>query len=359
VTTSSKTRETPRIGAEDGIPEGPRSLPAPLRRDLEDPALGQDPIAERLARGLPSFITASLLHAAAAAVSLGSLGKRARSNLDLAFKGELDSNARRRVMKGSLHHAARVASEWARLSRLKRGGRSAARVWEWLESYVSMDESVRHLDGELERGRGVILATAHIGNWELLGARVTPHIIASGYDPIAIGLDRGGWLRKLRTAYGVESLPQNTAPRRLLEALSEGRPIALLADMEVRRLAGTFLPFFGVPALTMTAPAALARSSGCAILPMRCYLPRDSSRYRVSFDAPLSIDSKLPRKEATIDLTRRLNAVYEGWIRETPEQWAWYQPRWRTRPGTLDAIPLSARAERPDLPGAYDGEAEA
>jgi KDO2-lipid IV(A) lauroyltransferase len=356
VTTRSDTREAPRQGADSGVLKGPQSLPTPPQRDAEAPAARRDPFTERVARGIPSFITTSLLHAVASAASLGALGKRASSNLELALEGELDSDARRRVMKGSLHHAARVASEWARLSRLKRGGRSALRVWEWLEEHVSMDESVRHLDGELDRGRGVILATAHIGNWELLGARVTPHIVASGYDPIAIGLDRAGWLRSLRTAYGVESLPQNTHPRELLEALALGRPVALLADMEVRRLAGTFLPFFGVPALTMTAPAALARSSGCAILPMRCYLPRGATRYRVCFDPPLSIDAKLPRKEATIDLTSRLNAVYEAWIRETPEQWAWYQPRWRTRPGTLDAIPLSARAERPDLPGAYDGE---
>ena len=124
--------------------------------------------------------------------------------------------------------------------------------------------------------------------------------------------------------------------------------------MEVRRLAGTFLPFLGTPALTMTAPAALARSSGCSILPMRCYLPRGAAGYRVCFEPPLSLDSDLPRKEATLDLTRRLSSVYEAWIRETPEQWAWYQPRWRTRPGTLDAIPLGARAKRPELPGAYD-----
>ena len=353
MTTGTKTREAPQRGAEDGVQGGPLSLRAPLRWD---PDVGRDPLAERVARRLPALFTRPLLHAAATALSLGSLGKRARANLDLTLGEELGSDDRRQVMKGSLHHAARVASEWARLSRLKLGGRPAARVWEWIEEHVSMDESVRHLDAELERGRGVILATAHIGNWELLGARVTPHIVSSGYDPIAIGLDRSGWLRRLREAYGVESLPQNTHPRELLAALAEGRPVALLADMEVRRLAGTFLPFLGVPALTMTAPAALARSSGCAILPMRCYLPRQATRYRVCFDAPLTIDASLPKKEATVDLTRRLNDVYERWIRETPEQWAWYQPRWRTRPGSIDAIPLSARAERPDLPGAYDGD---
>ena len=72
------------------------------------------------------------------------------------------------------------------------------------------------------------------------------------------------------------------------------------------------------------------------------------------FDPPLSVDASLSKKEATIELTGRLNDVYESWIRETPEQWAWYQPRWRTRPGTLDAIPLSARVGRLDLPGAND-----
>ena len=89
---------------------------------------------------------------------------------------------------------------------------------------------------------------------------------------------------------------------------------------------------------------------------MRCYLPHGENTYRIRFEQPLRIDPGLPRKQATSDLMRRLNSTYESWIRETPEQWAWYQPRWRTRPGTLEAIPLSARAGRPDLPGANDGD---
>ena len=343
--TAANTREAAHRGAESGISGGPAT-----------PLTCGDPLLERVARRLPPALTSALLRGVAAAASVSSLGERASANLDLTLGEELDEGERRSVMKGSLRHAARLATEWAQLSRLKLGGRPAARTEQWLEEQVALDESVRLLDEELEQGRGVILATGHIGNWELLGASVTPRILASGRVPIAVGLDRSGWLRRLRAAYGVESLPQNTHPRALRDALREGRPVALLADMEVRRLAGAFLPFLGVPALTMTAPAALARSSGCAILPMRCYLPRGASRYRVTFDAPLSIDEGLSKKEATLDLTRRLNEVYEAWIRETPEQWAWYQPRWRTRPGTLDAIPLAARADRADLPGANDGD---
>ena len=346
--TPADRREAGREGAARGLSRDPRG-------HVGSPTSG-DPLLERVARRLPRPIIAALMQAAARAAGRGSLGRRARANLELVLGDELGERARREVERGSLRHAARVATEWAQLSRLKLGGQHKERALDWLEEQVSLDDSVRHLDEELEAGRGVILATAHIGNWELLGARVTPRILARGRTPIAVGLDRSGWLRRLRAAYGVEGLPQNTHPRVLKEALTEGRPVALLADMEVRRLAGAFLPFLGVPALTMTAPAALARASGCAILPMRCYIPNGSDSYRVSFEAPLSLDASLPKKEGTIDLTSRLNQVYEAWIRETPAQWAWYQPRWRTRPGTLEAIPLAARAERPDLPGAYDGD---
>ena len=331
------------------------SASSPSSGDIDSMSDHRTPLFGRLAAALPDLVLRGGLHAAAGAASLSPWCRRARANLDLALGKELDEASRNRTARACLHHAARIASEWLRLSRLEGTGRRAARVQRWMEENISIDESIHHFDAELDAGRGVVIATAHIGNWELLGARLVPHVRAHGVNPVAVGLDRHGWLRRLRESYGVESLPQNTHPRRLLEVLAAGRPIALLADMEVRRLAGTFLPFLGTDALTMTAPAALARSAGCAILPMRCYIPRGETGYHICAEPPLSIDPDLPRKEATHALTRRLNSVYETWIRETPEQWAWYQPRWRTRPGTLDAIPLKARADRPDLPGANDG----
>jgi len=316
-------------------------------------------LAERLSAVLPQPLMSAALRGVAAAASFSTLRRRARTNLDLALGDELDEATRKRVSKACLHHAARVASEWLHISRMRRGGRSSERVQRWVEDNVSYDDSFEHLNTTLESGRGFLLATAHIGNWELLGARLTAEGLKRGVTPVAVGLDRYGWLRRLRASYGLESVPQNVHPRRLLEVLKAGRPIAVLADMEVRRLAGTFLPFFGVDALTMTAPAALARSADCQILPARCYLPRGESSYRITFEAPLSYNAELKRAEATALLMQELNSIYESWIRETPEQWAWYQPRWRTRPGTLDAIPLRARRDRPDLPGPYDGDPEA
>ena len=310
---------------------------------------------ELLSRKLPLPLLQLVLRGLSLGSSLGPWRERVESNLQLAYGHDLSASDRREISKSCLSHAARIASEWLLLSKAQSGGRGAERAERWVRENVSFDGSYKHLEATLQDGCGVVLATGHIGNWELLAARLASEGTKRGVTPVTVGLDRHGWLRKIRASFGVESLPQNSSPRKLLEVLKAGRPIALLADMEVRRLAGSFLPFFGTDALTMTAPASLARSAGCVILPVRCYIPPGEDCYRISFEAPLSFQAELSRKEGTLQLMRELNAIYEEWIRETPEQWAWYQPRWRTRPGTLEAIPLHARRDRPDLPGAYDG----
>ena len=58
----------------------------------------------------------------------------------------------------------------------------------------------------------------------------------------------------------------------------------------------------------------------------------DERRYELCFDEPLAIDPALERDESKRELSRRLNQVFERWLRAAPEQWAWHQPRWRTRP---------------------------
>jgi KDO2-lipid IV(A) lauroyltransferase len=106
----------------------------------------------------------------------------------------------------------------------------------------------------------------------------------------------------------------------------------LLSDLEVRRLRGEFVPFLGVPALTVSAPAALARAAGVPLLPAVCVFDALEGRWRLSFEEPLELDRGLPRLEARRELLARQNEVFGRWIRAHPEQWAWHQPRWRTRP---------------------------
>ena len=61
----------------------------------------------------------------------------------------------------------------------------------------------------------------------------------------------------------------------------------------------------------------------------RCFKQR-GARYRLSAEEPLELDPALDRQAATLELTARLNATFERWIREDPGQWAWHQRRWRS-----------------------------
>jgi lauroyl/myristoyl acyltransferase len=80
---------------------------------------------------------------------------------------------------------------------------------------------------------------------------------------------------------------------------------------------------------------------------VRCIL--EGARYRMAFEEPLELDARLPKGEGERELLTRLNALYERWIRPTPEQWAWHQARWRTQPGELDPAPLSEQRRRERL----------
>jgi len=273
---------------------------------------------------VPAPLVRGLLSAASPLARFTRYERRTAANLELALGAETSALERRRIARGVRLHAARIFPEWLKLAR---GGDGA-----WIDRAVALDPSIAILRRELDRGRGALIVTAHLGNWELLCARLR----RLGLEGAVVGYERPGdpssaWLAEVRRAYGVETLPQRTSAREILRVLQRGGVVGLLADLEARAIDGVFLPFFGVPALTMTAPAALARAAGVPLLPVRCVVDPGGG-YRLSVEEPLAFDRALPRREATSELAARLNAVFERWIREAPEQWAWHQSRWRTRP---------------------------
>jgi len=299
----------------------------------------------RAAAPLPDRLVRAGLGGLASLARFTPYERTARANLELALGAETSAAERNRIARGVRRHAARLCTEWLRLARSGAPGSPQAARGDWIDDAVELDGSIEILRGELARGRGVLIVTAHLGNWELLCARLARLGLAGAVVGYRKPRDPGGrWFEDLRRTYGVTTLPQHTSPRTLLGVLHRGEVLGLLADLEVRRLAGTFLPFFGTPALTMTAPAALARAHGVPLVPVRC-VARDGGRgvYELRVETPLAIDPSLGRREATVELTARLNGVFERWIRAAPEQWAWHQRRWRTRPGEHVAVPLAAR----------------
>lgn len=320
--------------------------PEPLRRRVRARLLRG---VTRAAGFLPEAVLSGALNGAAGLARHSRFERVTLENLELALGLETTAAERRTIARGVRHHSARLFREWIELARTAPKDGSDPRLpgphTRWIDERVELDASHEILRRESERGRGVLVLTAHLGNWELLAGRLH----REGYPGVVIGRHRArdsssDWLIDMRRAYGVTTLPQDSSPRELLRVLQRGEVIGMLTDLEVRRLDGEFLPFFGVPALTMSAPAALARARGIPLVPARCVLR--GARYRLMFEEPLALDDTLDRNAAATELLERLNATYERWIREDPEQWAWHQPRWRTRPGEYEAVPLAEGRRR-------------
>ena len=299
----------------------------------------------RAAGVLPPRCVEFALASASPLVAFTRAERTTRENLahaELVPGRALEDAERDRIARGVRRHGARLVANWLRLAR--RGAPDDARS-AWIDGEVALDPSIEHLERARRDGRGILIVTAHLGDWELLCARL--HRL--GLRGAVVGFERPNdstsrWLERMRAGYGVTTLPQHTSARELLRILRGGGTLGLLCDLEVRRLDGAFLPFLGVPALTMTAPAALARAADLPLLPARCTW--DGARWNLAFEAPLALDPALDKEAAQLDLLARMNATYERWIRATPEQWAWHQRRWRTRPGEVDALPLVEQRRR-------------
>jgi len=248
--------------------------------------------------------------------------RRAREHLAVAFP-ELTAGERERILRRTARHLGITLAEV---------------LWLWRAAPRDVDrlvatEGFHHLEGALEAGRGAVLITGHLGNWELLNARLStagiPMSIAvrEVYDPRLHVL-----ATRLRTRFGTEVIPRgNEAGKRLAAALGRNRVVGLLIDQDIRDVSGVFVPFFGRPAWTPLGAAMLAIRNGAPVIPAFGHRRPDGSHLaRVLPPLPVPEDGSL--RERIRDLTAAATAAIEAQIRAHPEQWVWMHRRWRTRP---------------------------
>lgn len=247
---------------------------------------------------------------------------RALEHLALAFGAERPADELRRIGRECFRNLGRSAAEVA--------GLWAAPPRAVLELFDEAD-GLERFRALLAAGRGLVAVTAHLDNWELLGA----YVAAAGLPVTAVArriyfekYDR--LVNEMRRRCGMEVIYQDEGPRALLRALKAGRLLALLADQDVPRLDGVFVPFFGRPAYTPSGPAALALASG-APLALAYGLRLDRDRHRLVVEPPVEFD-RSDKRRALLEGTRGWSESLERAVRAHPEQWVWMHRRWRTRP---------------------------
>ena len=187
-------------------------------------------------------------------------------------------------------------------------------------------ETLDPLYAALARGRGVLVVSAHLGNWELLARRIAMEgipikvVTRQSPDPAFNAITDS-----LRENAGYTVHPRGSSPRGLLKHLRNNGVVAILADQKSDD--GVYVPFFGQPAGTVAGPAVLALKTGAAVLPL--FAPR---RVGGTFETVFlpEIDTT-PTGETEADVARimgDITAAIESAVRQYPDQWLWLHDRW-------------------------------
>ena len=180
------------------------------------------------------------------------------------------------------------------------------------------------------KGRGIVLALPHMGNWESAGAKAE----AIGIPVLAAaeGLSNQkivDWFVDVRAHLGIETVvigKGNRVTALLAQRLKQGGVIALVSDRDVSSR-GVEVEFFGEATTMPPGPVALAERTGAVLLPVGCYF-EPGGGHRFVIRPPLEIPTAESRDERIRMGTQRFAAVLEGLIREAPQDWHLFVPNW-------------------------------
>jgi KDO2-lipid IV(A) lauroyltransferase len=241
----------------------------------------------------------------------------ARRNLEICFP-EIEAGERERLLR---RHFRSVG-----LSVVEMGVGWFAPIEE-LRERVEI-RGLEHLDAALAAGRGALLLTAHFTPIEV-GVSVLedyPGTISSLYRPQRNAMM--DWLiLRGRSRFSSTQVSRDNV-RLLIRLLRQNEAVLYMPDQTYLGNQSAMIPFFGEPATTNIATSKIAKISGAPVLPYWFRRNADERTYTVEIESPLE---HFPTDDAIAD-TRRIVALLEARIRETPEQYLWVYKKFKRRP---------------------------
>jgi len=194
-------------------------------------------------------------------------------------------------------------------------------------------EGREHLDNALALGCGVILVSAHFGNFPLMLAKLS----LQGYKIAGIMramrdsrvekifLTQRNSL-KIKTIY---SQPRALCVSNTLESLRHNELVFIPLDQNFGT-AGVFVDFFGRKAATATGPVVLAQRTRAALVP--CFILRQNDdTHKIICEPALNLEEGKDLQEMILINIQRLTRIIESYIRRYPAEWGWIHRRWKSR----------------------------
>ncbi len=198
-----------------------------------------------------------------------------------------------------------------------------------LHQYITIEN--RHFLAEaVEQGRGVVLLTAHVGNWEWLGAS-----LAMDGFPLAAVIKRQPndqhtrILNEYREMTGIEIFARGTTELvSAARALKKGKILGFLADQDAGTT-GLFIEFLGKMSSTPVGPTVFAKKFKAPVVPV-FMVRKPEGGHRVIIHEPFYYEDTGNEVEDNYKITVKMTKIIEKTIREYPDEWLWFQKRWNT-----------------------------
>ena len=249
-------------------------------------------------------------------LALPKLRKVAARNLAVTSP-ELSLAETRRTTDGVFRSVGRMLVALARFPLINKGNVSDWISYQGLENYQAAKQ----------KGRGILIATGHLGNWEL--SAFTHALMTEPMNVMVRPLDNplvDQLVESRRTMSGNQLIFKKDAARSVLKALKLNQPVGILIDQNTAPSEGVFINFFGKAACAGVAFVKLAYHSQAPVIPGFALWDEATKRYVLHF---------LPEVPLTGDVltdTQKIHSILEEVIRQYPDQWMWIHRRWKTRP---------------------------
>ncbi len=180
-----------------------------------------------------------------------------------------------------------------------------------------------------DENKGLILLSAHFGNWEYVAASVSAQVKIPFY--VIVKSQRNpyvnDWLNKARTMWINKVVPLGISIRQIYSELKEKNIVAMVADQR-GPIEGIRVNFFGRKASVYSGPAILALKTDSPIIYGVTVRQPDNS-YVTELHEISKENLPDDYNEKIIELSQRHTSFLEKYIREYPEQWLWMHKRWK------------------------------
>ena len=245
----------------------------------------------------------------------------AQNNIKIALGDRLNDREQRLMVRRSCQHIVMMTIESLRMHNMTVE----------LSKQIARRENYEHYLTALKKGKGVIIVSAHVGNFELLACSQTIrgepiHLVMKDFS----NKSAHRFMAETRRVTKLQTIPPRRSKTIIKEKLAQKEIVGFMVDQHLASYRALVCDFFGRLAATTPAPSRFAIESGAPIIPIVCYRDKRYGYHVIRVEPEFELE--MPYEDEKKNLwhnTERLNRIVEGWIREFPDQYFWVHRRWK------------------------------